>query len=519
MKLFSAKLTKYKFLVLLAFCLVEIVCFIILILSYKSPYLKAFDNTKKITIEKTISITHTLNEILKLSLHIYLQDLKLVGKHMRFLSNDELNKNSQFYQNLKDDQDKQIYFANLEELKDKFIEYYNDDEKRFTYLEKYAKDYFENNEKGQYMLYELMNKKIHPELNSISYYKTNGNINNINDNPTKKLAAKYLISILKTNYIKRLIIKGGDLQIINYFLVLKDEIYFYPPEAYNNSLEYSMKDEIDCKEDFTICLYNSIFSFIENISITKNITDYIFPVPTLLNVKNGKVTNNLCLRIPFEQKFDIRDYPSTPFLCAGINLTKLFSGEFIQEKDRFNFIFFHYWQKEFIPVYSNKKGAYEEIKEIFIDPKYKDYSLTSGSQLSKYKLFHFLYFDLFKESSLLKKYNISVDDILKEFDVIKNKLIVEIENFQNTEKEYFALDIEKTTCQSNIYYSGKKCLKDSVLLVIFPLVSDYNLINEHFVDDPDLILNQTFFYSMSIISNNYEYMKWKISQIMIIYSQ
>ena len=202
MKLFSEKLIKYKFLVLLIFILVELAGFILLFVSYKSPYLKVFDDSKNISIEKTIAITHTLNEIFKLCLHKYLQDLKLAGIHMLFLSNNKLNKNSQFYKNLEDDQDKQIFFATLEELKDNFNEYYNENEKMFYYLDKYIKLYIENEEKRQYILSELMDKNKHPELNSISYYKLNGNINDLTNDPIKKMAVKYLISILKTNYIK-----------------------------------------------------------------------------------------------------------------------------------------------------------------------------------------------------------------------------------------------------------------------------------------------------------------------------
>ena len=88
MKLFSEKLTKYKFIILPVFTLVEISSFILIFVEYKSPYLKVFDDAKIVAINKTISITHTLNEIIKLSLHRYLQDLKLAGKHMSFLLNN-----------------------------------------------------------------------------------------------------------------------------------------------------------------------------------------------------------------------------------------------------------------------------------------------------------------------------------------------------------------------------------------------------------------------------------------------
>ena len=96
MKLFSEKLTKLKCALLLAFSVLEVICFLILFISYRPLYLKAFDQAKEAAIEKTISITHTLNEILKLSLNEYLLDLRLAGKHMSFLAYDSINSKSQY---------------------------------------------------------------------------------------------------------------------------------------------------------------------------------------------------------------------------------------------------------------------------------------------------------------------------------------------------------------------------------------------------------------------------------------
>ena len=87
-----------------------------------------------------------------------------------------------------------------------------------------------------------MNKTKHPELNSISYYKEGGSISDIEENQTKKLFSKYLISILKTNYIKRFVVRGSDFEINHYFMLTKEEIYIYPPESFENSLVKKLKD-------------------------------------------------------------------------------------------------------------------------------------------------------------------------------------------------------------------------------------------------------------------------------------
>ena len=169
MKLFSEILAKYKYLVLIVSVFFKIVAIILLFTSYKSPYLKAFDYTKEESIEKTIIITHTINELIKLSLIRYIQDLKLIGRHMLFLTNNEINKNSKYYKNIKNDLNKQIFYATVDKLKSNFSYYYNEKKGKFEYFERYIKDYINDKNKRQSILNELMNSSLHPELNSISY--------------------------------------------------------------------------------------------------------------------------------------------------------------------------------------------------------------------------------------------------------------------------------------------------------------------------------------------------------------
>ena len=77
----------------------------------------------------------------------------------------------------------------------------------------FCKHYFDG-----WRFIDLMNGTKHPELNSISYYKLNGSISDINSNQKKKISAKYLISILKTNILNRLSIQGEEFNILRYFL-------------------------------------------------------------------------------------------------------------------------------------------------------------------------------------------------------------------------------------------------------------------------------------------------------------
>ena len=60
------------------------------------------------------------------------------------------------------------------------------------------------------------------------------------------------------------------------------------------------------------------------------------------------------------------------------------------------------------------------------------------------------------------------------------------------------------------------CLNDTVLLVIYPLYGNFSLINEYFLEDQRYPIDLPLFYSLSIINNNNNYMKWKIRNIILI---
>ena len=123
---------------------------------------------------------------------------------MSFLANDEINNKSQFYQNIINNEDKHIYFATTENLKIYFNKYYDDTQKKFLFFETYINDIIHNNTNQEDIINDLMSKEKHPELNSISYYKFDGNINEIENDIQKITAIKYLISVLKTIFINRL---------------------------------------------------------------------------------------------------------------------------------------------------------------------------------------------------------------------------------------------------------------------------------------------------------------------------
>ena len=518
MKLFSEKLNKFKFYLLLSFSILEIICFLILFFTYRPLYIQVFDQAKEASIEKTISITHTLNEILKIAFERYLLDLKLAGKHMSFLVYNSINNKSKYYQNLINNEEKYIFFGETNELKKNFSEYYDEKEKKFVYNEKYIKDYIINKSNQINILDDLMNNEKHPELNSISFYKENGNISDIENSMKKKLFLKYLISILKTNYIKRFLVRGDDFEIYHYFMLTKEELYLYPPESYENSLVSRLNRIYGCQNNFAECVYDRISNEMKYIAETQNIEGKRFPLVPITYINFESITNILCLNIPFIDQINLYDFSNNPLLCMEINLAKIFSKHIFHFKPAFNFIFFLENENDTIPIYTDKTEIFDEIKIVFQDLKFRNFSLNSKyhERFNHFDFFHFLYIDLFKDPDFLDKQQISLDDIFDEYFVIEKQILGEIDKFNISEDEYITLDIQKTTCKSDIYYNGIFCTKDNFLLIIHPLKSNFHPINEFFIDEPNMKVDQILFYSMSIIANNYKFMKWKINQIIVI---
>ena len=76
------------------------------------------------------------------------------------------------------------------------------------------------------------------------------------------------------------------------------------------------------------------------------------------------------------------------------------------------------------------------------------------------------------------------------------------------------MDVEKTICKSDIYYNGKKCLKDNIMLIIYPLENYFNIVDDNYVEY-DYPVGIALYYSMTIIDTNNKYLKWKINKIVI----
>ena len=397
MNLINEILIKIKVILFFIIIVIEAFLFGIVMTYYKFVYIRTFELTKNYTINKTISTAKTLNDLLKINLYRYLCDLKLIGKHMSFLGNTKndskyIRKPSNYYKNILLDEDKQIVYGTMEELKKikSLSKFYNSELKKFDYISYYSKEYIDNGKQSQIIKY-LKNKDIHPELNMIAYYKLNGNtnINLLNEN--KRRAAKYIISIFKTNIIKRFITRGINFEFMNYLLLIDDEIYIYPPEVFNNTHLFLISDlylfncgHNNALKTFPKCVYDYVNNRENN--FTSQIPGFIRPSMFKSKLNYNELSINFCMNIPFEKDLDLINLKYNPFLCQELNLTKFFNTVLFEQKDAFEFIFFFLDtenKNDIIPIYNDKKERYELIKNIFNDDKFSNYKISKNSLYKK----------------------------------------------------------------------------------------------------------------------------------------
>ena len=224
MKLIQEYLVKIVLLIISSVIFIELFITYLLVTRAKLIYNTVYEETMKKTEEKSIEITSKIEEFATNLVTRYMTDLKLICKHAQLLNgninsinNDELiNKDSDILNN----KNKTIYIGTIEQLKNKEeLKNISSDNNFFDYINYYENE-FENITSKNILLNSFFENK-HKELNAIS--------------EDKEKSIKYIMSILKSIYIRRYIIKRKNMDYIRFFILNKNEIYIYPPEAYNNT--------------------------------------------------------------------------------------------------------------------------------------------------------------------------------------------------------------------------------------------------------------------------------------------
>ena len=506
MKLIREYLIKICIAIFILAILMEL--YIYFLLNNRSPTIwkNAYNTNIQKSVNKTIQITKKLEIYLDNLLMNYNTDLKLICKHMLLLNGknntnytSSMNKDANFF-NINNNK-KKILIATMEELnkEDYMKNLFNESSQIYDYLNKYEEE-FKGIRNNKYILKKLLSDS-HKELNAISYY------NPLNKEKTftreEEINAKFLIPILKTILVKRYLRRRNKLDYIRFYIINKEEILIYPPEAYNNTYLYKFETSpfVNCQVPFPLCSYYYINSF------SNKESNYVLFIREYNYYE--KLIASLCLKIKY-----IENNPNQAFLCIEADYFYTFSAaNFIYAK-KFEFGMFISLFNKITPCIINK-SLYDSIRKVFNESYIEKYRIDDSSTSDVFSLFHFLYYNLtviYKENPDL---NLNFTEIEEEFNTINNQLFSELANA--TGKENITFYFNKTICQKALLNNSYECFKDDFLIIIFPIIFNIYNLNEDYLEETQNLLSESFgVYTYSIISTNKQLNDKKIKTILNI---
>ena len=474
-----------------------------------------FNATYSETIEKSeaksIEITKKIEEYATNLLTRYMTDLKLICKHAlllngkSYLKEDEvidLNTNWVFLSSL----DKQIYFATLEELNK--VEYLKNmsDSEGFNYISKYEKE-FEGITDKNYILNKLFSDQ-HKELNAIGYYNYDGNnLDSLGD--YEKIPIKYIISALKTVYIRRYIRKRNNIDYIRFFIIDEKNMYIYPPEAYNQTNIYFFQHSYptaNCNfsvadnetSQFPQCVYN----YMNDVLINQTGGNNLIIIKEKINLQKNFAA--LCLKVPSRRWISPAKYP---FLCSELEFSSIFNTASFDIPLKFDFGMFTFSNEKIVPLVFGRNELYEEIINLYNDSSNTRYRIETIKNSQTFSLFHFLYYNLTKTLLNHTELTLNYEEIDAEYNEILKKIDSEIKTFINNKKNNNGTDkiifkFNKTICQKGLLVNDFEFVKDEYEMIIFPLTFSINKLDEDYLEGEQIIDNDLDLYIYSIIATN-----------------
>ena len=241
-------------------------------------------------------------------------------------------------------------------------------------------------------------------------------------------------------------------------------LFIYPPNYYKNTF-LSTSDFFHFKEkcsndysDFPQCL--NILDYFEE---GKNA--FIYP-------KFGKIGNNvafnICMKLPFGND-------DNTVICADVDFTKVFQN-FQYDGDEILIMSFFNVEKTTNDV--NYDVFYSNLRSFqncyYYDDEFGEYQLSEKNNNTK--LFHYLYNDIFSNTTYKRSDKIKINNIINEYQDIKTKIneaITEIEQqFEagNTYNITHLLLVNKTFSYTYSVKEKRDYSKDEYLLSITPII-------------------------------------------------
>ena len=476
MKLIQEYLIKICIAIFLLAFLMEL--YILFLLNNRSQNIwkKIYDENMEKSEQKSIGLTEKIKKYMDSVMSKYYIDVKLIGKHIQLLNREKnstyensINKNSSIFN--EKNNNKAILIAEIGELNkeeymrkifDKSTQTYNYN----NYYEKKFKNYNNNNE----LLRDLLSDS-HKELNSIGFYSFVNNRKVFNQE--EEINIKYIISILKTIFIKRYLRKRKNLDYTRIYILNKEEIYIYPPEAYHNTylFQFEKVPFLNCSDPFPLCIYN----YISNNLIDK-VNNRIFFIHEIILYE--KMIASICIKISF-----IKNNQNQVFLCLEADHFTLWNAANFSIPKKIDFGVLAVEQNRVMPIIFNK-NKYKNITGIFSGFELEELSLSETRYIQVISFFHFLYYNLVSYSKEHPKLTVNFSELKDEYNILHYKIIAEINEYiKNKKRNYFIIPFNKTICQKGLLNNSYYCIKDDFKLIIAPITFPAYILNEDLIEN------------------------------------
>ena len=480
-----------------------------------------FVDTMEETKQKAKEFTESVNSFVSTLLLNYITKLKLISKHTLLFNgknnskeNEAINKNSKIFSG-KNFGERIIPAVTTEILKNPaFQKIYNTSTQSFEYIKYYDK-LFSNVSDNNKILSQL--NKEHDELNYIAYHNISGqtNLNNLEEATKKKLY--FMIPILKTIFLQRLIAMKSKMDIIRIFILNEKEYIIYPPEySYNTTLAqfYYVHSQSNCSQqlrggNYFLCAYKYIFN-----KLFKGFKFQRFFIET---AKYDNLICSVCIRFSF-----MKEEPKKSLLCIEIDLGRVVKSlPYINSKNiNFGFYYlididtyiplggtyYHYQLEDIFIIYDNAQNIYDELQETYNSTETTSYNYVLDDNdpkkvLKYYSLYHFLYFNLTKLIKAYPKLNKSISNIQEEYEIIKRKTFNATDPYKTNTTIF---QFNKTSCRKKLLNNDYECFTEEAEMNVIPLFQKLNILNEDLVDTSEEYTTPNEFYIFVIIYTNYK---------------
>ena len=451
---------------------------------FKYPLRESLDDIINLTKNEIYNLNSKIRTNCNKLIYKYMSDLKLIAGHALLYQKGDHN--NAFFKNYKTKK-LAILASNYKYPNETHPNQYHKRIIGFKYIENLEKKF-----QNIYNHNEIINTLFkEPEFDIIGIYAYSKK-RNISE--VEKIYSTYFISILKSIYIRRYIIKRNDIDYIRFIITQNNISFIYPYDRASNSMTISLfKKNIKLAHEYNSALcnnydlpkeakYNSFFTYFAR--------DYI--VFCLINLHNNE--NSL----PYESSS----------MCSEINTTNFLESFMWKNQTDLELSIVYLNNSEIEPIYQENSYFFQEIKNRFNDSYFRKYQFEE-----KIKLFHLLYNRLFSKFNVSNFNDEFLDGLIEEYTVIKDMILDKIQEIEESYCKFFSdieeqqtntsFEITKTECYKNADNHKVRCRKDNAIVIIYAFSLEFKKLDpQYYIEVEGENYVYPVFYSLSIIESN-----------------